>query len=292
MMRHPRLLLLGLLASVLAEAAPPSPAPAPTAVGTALPAAASTATAKPGTASKPTPQLTASPDDSQLITLTLPEGPSPALLRAAKTPTTVGAVILLPAGGRHPDWAGAIQALRRELPKWGWLTLSLTPADPPVPLAPYQLPSQAELDRRDNNALARVNAALARLKQENIRNIVLLGQGENASALARLHTLKPFPDVTALILLAPPPEPATNDSLAETLGKLKLPTLEVLAAEQDPELLGRHRSAAFKAQIPWRALLLHDQAPDFPLLEAETVKRVRGWLKRVEGSEVRAPRAK
>lgn len=286
MMRSP-LLLIGLLTGLVAEAAPPAPA-APA----ATPPTTAPAVAKPGTATKPTPQLTASPDDSQLITLTLPEGPSPALLRAAKTPTTVGAVVLLPAGGRHPDWAGAIQALRRELPSWGWLTLSLTPADPPLPLAPYQEPSQAELDRRDNNALARLNAALARLKQDNIHNIVLLGQGENATALARLHAGKPFTDVTALILLAPPPEPASKDTLAEALGKLKQPTLEILAAEEDATMLPRHRSAAFKAQTPWRALLLHDQAPDFPLLEAETVKRVRGWLKRVEGSEVRGGRVK
>lgn len=287
------LFLISLFAtSLTAEAAPPAPAPVPPPTTAATPAAASPTAAKPGAAATPTPQLTASPDDSQLITLTLPEGASPALLRAAKTPTTVGALVLLPAGGRHPDWAGAIQALRRELPTWGWLTLSLTPADPPLPLAPYQAPSQADLDRRDNNALARLNAALARLKQDNIRNIVLLGQGENATALARLQALKPFPDVTALILLAPPPEPVTQDSLAEALGKLKLPTLEILAAEEDATLLPRHHSAAYKAQTPWRALLLHDQAPDFPLLETETVKRVRGWLKRVEGSEVRAPRGK
>lgn len=69
--------------------------------------------------------------DSTFLALTLP----------ALSAQPRGQLLLLPADGLHPDWPYGIAPIRRNLPEYGWSTLSLSlPPYQPLGVAPRTLP--------------------------------------------------------------------------------------------------------------------------------------------------------
>lgn len=70
-------------------------------------------------------------DETSFLALTLP----------ALSAKPRGQLLLLPADGLHPDWPYGIAPIRRNLPEYGWSTLSLSlPPYQPLGVAPRTLP--------------------------------------------------------------------------------------------------------------------------------------------------------
>jgi len=90
-----------------------------------------------------------------------------------------GGIILLPGMAAHADWPGVIHPLRRDLPAYGWATLSI------------QLPAPAlakdrhwELAPVFTTAKGRIAAAVAFLEKQGVKNIVVVGHDLGAAAAA------------------------------------------------------------------------------------------------------------
>lgn len=73
--------------------------------------------------------------DEEVLSLFLPENQSEAL----------GAVILLHEEDAHPDWAGIINPVRRNLPDYGWATLAVALPSPGAPIQPERTMAAVEV---------------------------------------------------------------------------------------------------------------------------------------------------
>jgi len=82
--------------------------------------------------------------------------------------TAKGAVIIIHGRGHHPNWPEVVYPLRTGLPEFGWHTLSIQ-----VPVLDNQSSFYDYMNIREETH-PRINAAIAFLQQQNIKNIVLL----------------------------------------------------------------------------------------------------------------------
>ncbi|MFP8968464.1 DUF3530 family protein [Pokkaliibacter sp. CJK22405] len=123
------------------EAAEP-PAPATTNDPAQAPATAGTQNT---TAAAPAERVLLDPVTEQIAALAKEEHPPTQVLTLGEAPNQFlglyvprntalvsGGLIIVPDDGTHPDWPGAVHALRSTLPDYGWDTLSV--AIPPLPL--------------------------------------------------------------------------------------------------------------------------------------------------------------
>ncbi|SFX24411.1 DUF3530 family protein [Marinospirillum alkaliphilum] len=90
---------------------------------------------------------------SQLLELPLADDETfLALQLEALSARPKGRLLLLPGDGLHPDWPLGIAPIRRNLPEYGWHTLSLSlPAYRPLGVAPRTLPPGPLLSRMPQN---------------------------------------------------------------------------------------------------------------------------------------------
>lgn len=90
------------------------------------------------------------------------------ILTEAETDEAKGAVIILHGRGFHPAWPAVIQPLRTQLPEQGWATLSI------------QMPVLGKEAKYYDyvpifpNAHARIDAAIANLREEGYKKIIVL----------------------------------------------------------------------------------------------------------------------
>ncbi len=142
--------------------------------------------------------------------------------------TAQGTVILLHGKGVHPDWPQVIAPLRGALPEQGWATLAI------------QLPvlgNEASLDDYaplygDTNA--RIAAAIAHLRKESLRPIVLLGHSQGAAMAAHYLDVTTHHGIAGLIAIG---MPRTGPKGSDQKLPQGIPVFEIIGAEDFPEIM-------------------------------------------------------
>ena len=196
-----------------------------------------------------------------------------ALMLKAQGPRFHGGVILLHGRHAHPDWAQVIKPLRQALPKHGWASLSI---QMPVLTRDKPLKDHAALF---DQALPRIEAAIAHLKEQKISPIVILGY-ELGGTMAVYYLAKtPKHELRGLILVSLISEPGNPHLDANiNLAAVQIPVLDVFGLH-DQEFV-------HKALVPRRAIknsrhrVLEMVGADHSYWghEEELIKRIRGWL--------------
>jgi len=101
------------------------------------------------------------------------------LYTEATTPTPQGGIILLHGTAAHADWPGVIHPLRRDLPGYGWTTLSIQ-----LPTPVLAKDGRWELAPVFDAGKARIDAAVALLEKQGLKNIVIVGHDVGAAVAA------------------------------------------------------------------------------------------------------------
>lgn len=195
----------------------------------------------------------------------------------AKQP--LGAVLLLHDMGDHPDQKPLIHALRTNLPQHRWQTLALQ-----MPLRETSA-SQQDYYPLLGEAASRVQAALAYLQQNGIKNIVIIGYG--LGALTALQTTSQQADkFVGLVTISLALSQANEQTLQLTAAvqKLKLPFLDIYAELDHPDVVStaRSRRLAAKDNSQYRQLKLDGDNHAYQTDADLTVKRVYSWLANLE----------
>ena len=95
------------------------------------------------------------------------------------TSAAQGGVILLHGTAAHADWPGVIHPLRRNLPSYGWTTLSIQLPEPAL-----GKDGRWELAPIFEAGKTRIEAAVALLEKQGINNIVIIGHDLGAAVAA------------------------------------------------------------------------------------------------------------
>jgi len=229
-----------------------------------------------------------------------------------------GGVILLHDQGAHPDWPGVIQTLRRELPRYGWSTLSVG-----LPALGEASQSPSEVVKEWSERVpAYIDAALVALEERNIFNIVLIGHGSGAAVAAHYIKKTAGDRIQGLIAISMDGSRVEDESvdgamllrgvnnriydiyggrdLAPVLGSAVRRELTVISGE--PGKKRYHMRAAdiatsFNQQsagrISYRQHRIEGADHQFRGYEKQLLYRVVGWLRRyVGGSSIKIARDK
>lgn len=152
------------------------------------------------------------------------------------------AVVVMHGTGIHPDWAQVVQPLRVGLTEHGWSTLSIQ-----MPIlhneAEYHeyVPLYPEVP-------ARIEAAIAYLKENGAKEIMLLGHSQG-SAMTAYYLARNKTEAKGFVCIGMGPfdgKDVTNTNKA--LEKIKLPVLDLYGDEDLEEILANvdARAAAAK----------------------------------------------
>ena len=234
------------------------------------------------------------------------------LYRPVQSSRSDGGVILLHDRGTQPDWPGVIQTLRRELPRYGWSTLSIRlPAIEDISRSSSQI-----LKEWSESAPAGIDAAIMALEERNISNIVLIGHGTGALVAADYIIKKPNEKIQGLIAVGMDGSKVAEESLDGAMllrrldkaifdiyGSRDLQSVvrsairrETMAITAEPGKTPQHIRAAAIArtfsqesarQISYRQHRLEGADHQFRGYEKQLLSRVVGWLRRYAGSSSR-----
>ncbi len=97
----------------------------------------------------------------------------------ATTGKPLGAAIILPGLGVHPNWPDVIAPLRQGLPAYRWSTLSIQ-----LPTPTQSPDGQWLLEPYFTASRTRIQAAIGFLEKQGITNVALIGHGLGAAAAA------------------------------------------------------------------------------------------------------------
>lgn len=191
-----------------------------------------------------------------------------------------GAVVLLHGRGAHPDWPEVIHPLRSRLPDHGWKTLSI------------QLPIAAS-DASDwvypeliPEALPRITAAVERLQQQGVNDIVLIGHSLGAR-MGLEFLARGVPDgVQAFVAIGLAADTGVPDGgVLDALKKLDLPLLDLYGSRDTDAVLqsapARGRVARLAGNRAYRQRRVEGADHFFTGLDDTLVAEVRAWLGRV-----------
>ncbi len=192
--------------------------------------------------------------------------------------TNKGTVVLLHNMSGHPNWHAVIGPLRRELYDLGWSTLAL------------QMPVLGgECGGREHAVLlesapARLDAALAFLKQQGEHNVVLLGHGLGAIMAAAYLAERPLHEVRGVALLGLYMLRYTDPRMyaANYLGELQLPILDIFGSRD--ALVTNARDARQLAvslggnEEYYQQVMLRGAGMFFEGYEKPLLKKVSKWL--------------
>lgn len=229
-----------------------------------------------------------------------------------------GVVVLVAGDGESADWPKVIGPLRRKLPDAGWHSLTLSLPDPQddPPLAPQATsaaiatdgppldakteesppatdtaqpdpdgqadqPKEDASERHARRIKQRIAAALELARQQQAKQIVLLGHGSGGYWSMRYLSEEQPSDVRGLLLVDVKPAADASPGLDELQASLKLATgdfyykdrpLERSAATERAQASKRQKHPAY-TQVALKAL------PGNPEVEQEQLyRRLRGWL--------------
>jgi hypothetical protein len=230
-----------------------------------------------------------------------------------------GGVILLHDQAQHPDWPGVLRALRTQLPASGWMTLSVAVPDyvpppdqqaPPGGSAPDPgesrsagtepdprgrrivvpggnngafLQRQAEFAPEDyrQEVRTRIDQAIERLKTEDDMPITLAAIGQTAGLVSGLLAMEPDERLDALVLVEPEEFPEEGFRLAEDVGALDMPVLDIVNDElDDGAARWRKQEAGRNADSHYDQRRIMSADRDFEGFESSVAKSVSGWMLR------------
>jgi len=212
-----------------------------------------------------------------------------------------GAVLLLHDIGGHVDSPGVIHPLRRELPDYGWASLSIM-----LPPLEGDKPTTAWLD----SCRSRIAAAISELQRRGIKSVVLAGHGQGALAAADYLAAGNNQKVQGLIVIGMDGSPNQQEPRldgSDALAKVQVPILDIFGGHDFTNVLNSAERRASAAQrkdgnektahsvyqdiardytekkgdkVGYRQLRIAPASHDFTRQEALLVRRVRGWLGR------------
>lgn len=221
-------------------------------------------------------------------TLYLPDGEHEflAIYTEATTDETIGAALVLHGRGANPDWVDVVQPLRVGLTEAGWDTLSIQ-----LPVA-REGASDAEWLALVEEAAPRIDAALAMLREKQIRNVVIVAHSFG-SRMAADYLAKNSPaEVQAFVAIGMSGEDADpNSGTLGALRKISLPTYDLYGQRDLPQVLDtvnqRARAARDAGNENYRQNEVAGADHFFAGQDALLLSTVRAWLhKHAKGSQV------
>ena len=152
------------------------------------------------------------------------------------------AVIVMHGTGIHPDWQQVVQPLRVGLTEHNWNTLSIQ-----MPVLPNEAeyPEYAPLY---DEVAPRIEAAIQYLKNNGVKNIVLIGHSQGSSMTAYyLSTSKPAVNGFVAIGMGAFAKDPRMDSI-KALEKITVPVLDLYGSEDLENILASVKLRAAAAQ--------------------------------------------
>ncbi len=197
-----------------------------------------------------------------------------------------GAAIILHGIGAHPDWPEVINPLRSELPDYGWATLSLQ-----MPILPNEAKAADYVPLLEEVA-PRIDAAIAYLNKQGIRNIVLIAHSLGTAMAS--HYLANNPDSPIRAYVGISMIENTDDTALSNvahLTRLKLPILDIYGYRDLESVTknarARRQAATLAKNKRYKQVIIEDADHFYTGKEAKLIKRIRGWLNRnAAGKEV------
>ena len=189
------------------------------------------------------------------------------------------AVILLHGMGAHPDWPEVINPLRSELPDLGWSTLSIQ-----MPVLANDAPLKDYAPLFDEVA-PRVGAAVAWLREQGNKTIILLGHSLGASMGAHYLAGKNDPGIDGFVAIGMSVI-SLDDRMnsAKALETIKVPVLDLYGSRDMAAVLDsvdrRARAARKAGNSGYRQRGVEGADHFFVGMQDELVRIVYGWLKR------------
>ena len=235
-------------------------------------------------------------EGSEVIQLKAGSGNQPALFKKETTGNPAGALILIHDLNQNPDWPGPIRLLRRQLPNFGWTTLSLQIATP-QPRAPTDAlratassttPEQisnldlAKIKQAQQSLHQQVRSAFTFLNQKGLYNIVVIAQGVHASYTA--SQLKDVPPSSIAGFISLNMKPATlneTQKVAQHMSQIKAPILDLIPEITDQGGFAQSRvtMANQNAKQNYQQYVIPSTNQAFRGIDEFLIKRIRGWLK-------------
>ena len=191
-----------------------------------------------------------------------------------------GTVVLLHNMGGHPNWHAVIGPLRRGLLEKGWSTLALQ-----MPVLGGECGGREHAVLLDD-AMDRLDAALAFLEQQGEKNIVLLGHGLGAIMASAYLAERPTHQVRGMAALGWYMLKYTDPRMYATnyFNKLQLPILDIfgggdlLVANARGE---RELAASLSKNRQYKQVEIRGAGMFFEGYDADLLKQVSKWLKRL-----------
>lgn len=185
------------------------------------------------------------------------------------------AVIVMHGTGIHPDWQQVVQPLRVGLTGHGWNTLSI---QMPVLANDAEYSEYAPLYVE---VPPRIDAAIAFLKKQGNREIVLLGHSQGA-VMAAYYLRESRPDVAGFIAIGMG-NLAMVDSMdsVRSLEKIKVPVLDLYGTEDLAQVLSFSDKRSVAAGKAGNSAYTQKQITGNHFFEGEEemlVDTVSGWL--------------
>lgn len=185
------------------------------------------------------------------------------------------AVVILHDHGAHPDQLPLIHALRIVLPNHNWTTLSIQ-----LPLREIGA-GAADYDALFDDANARIQAAIAYLRQHGGKYIALIGYGTGAE-MALYSLSQDANDLLALIAISLPlPDSGQRYArISDFIPKITLPFLDLFAEFDLPDVVdtARRRRMLAKDNPVYRQLEIYGDNHAYQHDHGMVIKRIYSWL--------------
>ncbi|MDH3342782.1 MAG: alpha/beta hydrolase family protein [Gammaproteobacteria bacterium] len=190
------------------------------------------------------------------------------------------AAIIMHGTGIHPDWEQVVRPLRTGLTEHNWHTLSIQmPVLPNDAEYPEYAPLYAEV-------APRINAAIAYLKEEGYKKIVLIGHSQG-SAMGSYYLSQNKADVLGFVGIGMPDLTADARMMpSESLKKITTPVLDLYASDDLKSVLDnsdKRMAAAEKAgNKRYSQVVVKKTGHFFEGKEADLIRWTADWIGRLD----------
>jgi pimeloyl-ACP methyl ester carboxylesterase len=188
-----------------------------------------------------------------------------------------GAAIILHGIGVHPDWPDVIHPLRTRLPEAGWATLSVQ-----MPILPNEasgtdyLPLLPEVP-------ARINAAIAFLKEQGFEQVVLIAHSLGTVMSSYYLTQQPAEAVQAFVGISMSEiDTAPRMSNVAMLKNITIPVLDIYGSLDEAHVKDyvqqRQQSASSAKNQAYRQAVIKDANHFYNGKDNELLAVIEKWL--------------